>query len=155
MLAALRAAELRQAVGDLVVIGFVVDIDVPRDLEPGRLIEAAGGDRHARGAGAVPEQGGAAMPAEGAAGLGRGFVPGEPAAVLDRDLGYGRLAVEAEAAMLAPALAAMAGDDVAQPAGHLVAHSAAQATTGAAPRRLRHLASPSCRRYRRRARSAT
>src|SRR5690349_19101674 len=131
-LAALRARELRQAVGDLEVVGLVVDEDVLHDLEPGRLVEAAGGDRHARGALAVPEQAGAAMAAEAAAGHAGGIVPGEPAILAEGDVGHRRLAIEAEAAMLAAALAAMAGDDLAQPARHPIAHRAAQAAAGAA-----------------------
>jgi len=53
------------------------------------------------------------MASEAAAGHGGGIVPGEPAILPEGDVGYRRLAVEAEAAMLATALATVAGDELA------------------------------------------
>src|SRR6516162_10950194 len=72
-------AQLPIGSGDFVISTLVRREDMTRDLQSARIVEAAGGDAHVVAAGALPEQGRAAMTAEAAACLlGRG-IPGETA----------------------------------------------------------------------------
>src|SRR5690606_41775108 len=106
--------ELRHAVVDLVIVALVRAEDMDADLQPRRPVEGAGHDRGIVRAVALPEQRRAAGAAEAAAGRVARPVPGDVLAALHRqpvvpDIGGGVVM-----AGLPPALAAMAGDNVAQ-----------------------------------------
>ena len=122
---------LRQAGGDLVVAAGIRSIDMARDAQLAGIVQAAGGYRDAVAAVRIPEQAGAALRAEAAAGTGGRAVPTQLLLSVKFQAVAGDGSVGATVAVKAPALATVANNDALQGCPRRpVTYSAAQATPG-------------------------
>src|SRR5215471_17528008 len=125
-----RAGQTLQPVGNPVIVALVRNEDVAGRPQGRRRIEGSGRDADRFALQPLPEQARAAAAAEAAACDVGGAVPLQLALAADDDVAQGGIRVGAVVPMELATLAAMAIDDVAQRAAHLVAHGAAQAAAG-------------------------
>src|SRR5690606_11985956 len=104
-----RYSILRQSIEDFVEIALVCDIDMMTELQPGRLIDAAGHDRNRSAAISLPEQGRSAFGAESPSGFRGRTVPFQGAAcVRQLEIADTRFSCSVKQARLAATLTAMA-----------------------------------------------
>src|SRR5687768_12822388 len=116
-LVAASARAARDALVELVVVAGAVHPDLPHRADAGRRIEAPGRDAHALAARHLPEQRRAALGAEPAPSVVfrvRAVDPAKPALLCEPDLGDERVRSGPSVTRPAPALRAMAQDDIAQ-----------------------------------------
>lgn len=121
---------LRQVVRDLVVIAFVGAEDMPRELQPGWLIQRARENRQMRTR-SIPEEVGATAPAKPAMGGFRRAIPRHIARDLNI-LAQGRCCGHMVPTRFSTLLT-VAGDDRAKRPGHPIGDSTAKAGTGRHP----------------------
>src|SRR4051794_1149131 len=120
----------RRAVRRRVVRGGLCDVDVPDGAQPAVVVERAGRDRDRLAAWRFPEEARAAGAAEPATRTGvalRAGDPAQPALLRDAQVTAPGCRRRARPTVPAPALAAVADEDVAQRPVDRVAHGAAQA----------------------------
>ncbi len=127
--------KLRQAVGDLIVIGDLGNPHMSDGLQPRGGIKRACGDGDVGSAASgVPKQAGSALMAEPAMHVGRlvgnGAVPLQPTLHRENQVLPSDRCVSAGVAVETAALAAVAVDHVAQRPSDLITHSAAKAPAG-------------------------
>src|SRR5262245_36689840 len=127
--AAHRSREAIEPVGNLVVVAPMVDEDVSQRLQSRGRVQGSGGDADPVALEALPEQAGAAFPAEAAPGKFRRHEPFRIRASDDGDILVLRVAVGAEMAVELAALAAVAVPDRSQLPSHLIFHCTAKTST--------------------------
>src|SRR5437867_1182672 len=131
-------------VGQLVPVALLTGVPVPGDAQTGFPVQRAGRDRHVVAVGRIPEQARAALrakPAPSVGVAGRAVDPAQAALLVEHEPLARTGGGGAGRAMPAPALDAVADQDVAQRPCHGETDGAAQAAAVCHP--LGHAPSPS------------